>query len=77
MDYQGFVKEYKNSLNDLNFNSKALINTLTMLAGENVPAATSIQTLIEDQIIFVSPATTLHLPSGLCMRCELSSALSF
>jgi hypothetical protein len=53
MDYQGFIREYKSYLNDLTFNSKALINTLTMLAGENVPAATSIQQTIEDQIILV------------------------
>lgn len=76
MDYQGFVKEYKNSLSDLNFNSKALINTLTMLAGENIPAATSIQNLVEDQIIFVSPATTLSLLPGFCVDCEFSHTLS-
>eukprot|EP00884_Botryococcus_braunii_P002195 jgi/Botrbrau1/11977/Bobra.0115s0013.1 len=51
MDYQAFIQEYKSYLNDLTFNSKALINTLTMLASENIPAATSIQRTIEDQII--------------------------
>jgi hypothetical protein len=53
MDYTEFTKEYQAQLKDLTFNSKPLINTLTMLASENIPAATSIQGVIENQILRV------------------------
>ena len=43
-------KEYASSLEDLSFNSKPLINVLTMLAEENVEQAEGIIKLIEKRI---------------------------
>ena len=48
-----FVDQYAAELNDLTFNSKALVNTLTMLAGDNVEAASSIAAAIEKRILTV------------------------
>ena len=48
-----FVDQYTAELNDLTFNSKALVNTLTMLAGDNVEAASSIAAAIEKHILTV------------------------
>ena len=48
-----FVDQYAAELNDLTFNSKALVNTLTMLAGDNVEAASSIAAAIEKHILTV------------------------
>ena len=50
---QEFVDQYATELNDLTFNSKALVNTLTMLAGENVEAASCIAAAIEKHILTV------------------------
>lgn len=56
-----FVLQYVAELNDLTLNSKVLINTLTMLAGDNLEAASSIAAAIEKHILTVSillkPAT--------------------
>ena len=48
-----FVVEYASELKDLTFNSKSLINTLTMLAGDNPEAASSIAAAIEKHILTV------------------------
>ena len=50
---QEFVDQYAAELNDLTFNSKALVNTLTMLAGDNVEAASFIAAAIEKHILTV------------------------
>ena len=44
------MNEYRNSLRDLNVNSKPLINMLTMLAEENEQHAPQIVKVIEDEI---------------------------
>lgn len=46
--------EYASSLADLKFNSKPLINVLTMLAEENAPNAEVIVQAIEEHLIKVS-----------------------
>ena len=56
MDQQAirdFVLEYVSELKDLTFNSKSLINTLTMLAGDTPEAASSIAAAIEKHILTV------------------------
>lgn len=42
--------EYTSSLADLTFNSKPLINVLTMLAEENLPNAKTIVEAIEEHL---------------------------
>lgn len=49
-----FVGQYVAELQDLTFNSKALINTLTMLANENKHASIGIAEAIERRILNVS-----------------------
>jgi hypothetical protein len=49
-----FVASYASELADLTFNSKPIINTLTMLASENLAAASSIAAAIERHILMVS-----------------------
>ena len=44
------VEEYRSSLEDLTFNSKPLINMLTMLAEENAQHAFQIVQVIENRI---------------------------
>ena len=44
------VKDYKASLDDLTFNSKPLINMLTMLAEDNLQSANEIVQVIEAHI---------------------------
>lgn len=44
------VKAYVSSLADLTFNSKPLINMLTMLADENVAHAPEIVGVVEDHL---------------------------
>ena len=48
-----FVALYVSELADLTFNSKPIINTLTMLASENVNAASSIAAAIEKHLLTV------------------------
>lgn len=47
------MNDYRNSLRDLHFNSKPLINMLTMLAEENEQHAPHIVKVIEDEILKV------------------------
>ena len=57
-----FVQQYVSELEDLTFNSKAIINTLTMLAGENKQAASGVADAIEKRILTV--------PNPLCEACK-------
>ncbi|CAK0785565.1 hypothetical protein CVIRNUC_008775 [Coccomyxa viridis] len=57
---QEFVNQYATELNDLTFNSKALVNTLTMLAGDNIEAASSIAAAIEKHILTCAPPHKLY-----------------
>ena len=45
--YREFLEQYMVALQELTFNSKPIINTLTILASENVAAASSIVAAIE------------------------------
>ena len=47
------VEDYKSSLSDLTFNSKPLINMLTMLAEENTQYAPNIAHVIEERLLKV------------------------
>ncbi len=53
----GILKDYELSLEDLTFNSKPIINMLTMLAGKHKSLAPQIVELIETR--FFKVATTL------------------
>ncbi|KAK3696678.1 hypothetical protein QZH41_003285 [Actinostola sp. cb2023] len=50
VEEQSIVEEYGSSLEDLTFNSKPLINVLTMLAEENSRYAGSVTKLVEERI---------------------------
>ncbi len=78
-----FVALYASELADLTFNSKPIINTLTMLASENVNAASSVAAAIENHLLTVrflgmavSMAVTqlaeysLDIPRRICMYCQ-------
>ncbi len=55
-EHAEFVTLYASELADLTFNSKPVINTLTMLAAENAPAAHSIASAIERHIVTARPS---------------------
>lgn len=59
-----FVGQYVAELQDLTFNSKALINTLTMLANENKHASVGIAEAIERRILNVSHSQAAGLLPG-------------
>lgn len=50
-----FSAEYKASLKDLTFNSKPVINNLTILADENKKYATEVVAAVEQRIKEVGP----------------------
>ncbi|KAK9917508.1 hypothetical protein WJX75_005138 [Coccomyxa subellipsoidea] len=54
------MDQYVSELADLTFNSKPIINTLTMLASENVKAASSIAAAVEKHIYNCSAAYKLY-----------------
>jgi UDP-N-acetyl-D-mannosaminuronate dehydrogenase len=56
MAAEDICKDYASSLGDLTFNSKPLINVLTMLADENRQHAAEIVKLIEKRIYEVNIA---------------------
>ncbi|XP_070554002.1 pre-mRNA cleavage complex 2 protein Pcf11-like [Ptychodera flava] len=56
---QAFSEDFKSSLSDLTFNSKPLINMLTMLAEENVAYAPHVVRLIEERLNQAKPAEKL------------------
>ena len=58
-----FMAQYVSELADLTFNSKPIINTLTMLASENVKAASSITAAIEKHILKVRPCRSQEAKS--------------
>ena len=68
------MDQYVSELADLTFNSKPIINTLTMLASENVKAASSIAAAVEKHIYKVRPCNSsaifyssrLHLKHSYC-----------
>lgn len=47
------AQEYESALSELVINSKTIINTLTMVAGENIQAAEIIVSVIEKRIKIV------------------------
>lgn len=51
---ESVLEEYRASLEDLTFNSKPLINMLTVLAEENYSYASDLVKLIESQVYQVS-----------------------
>ncbi|CAG8447467.1 5023_t:CDS:10 [Diversispora eburnea] len=59
MDLENVRQDYRASLQELTFNSKPIINNLTILAQENINAARAIVQAIEDQIRTVSPTQKL------------------
>ena len=61
-DHTAFVDQYIIELRDLTFNSKPIINTLTMLASENKAAGSGIADALERHIKLVSSAPTKHPP---------------
>ncbi|XP_077983868.1 pre-mRNA cleavage complex 2 protein Pcf11-like isoform X2 [Glandiceps talaboti] len=56
---QSFCEEFESSLSDLTFNSKPLINMLTMLAEEHAPFATHVVRLIEARLNKAKPTEKL------------------
>ena len=57
---EGICEEYESSLEDLTFNSKPLINVLTMLAEENSQFASSITKLIANRIYQVCIISAIY-----------------
>lgn len=66
-----FVASYASELADLTFNSKPIINTLTMLASENVTAAPSVAAAIERHLLtvrFLATAFAWAAGDFMCLR---------
>ena len=65
---EAICEDYESSLEDLTFNSKPLINVLTMLAEENSQYASSITKLIANRIYQVCMSTIYFLPPCLMIK---------
>ena len=74
-DHTAFVDQYIIELRDLTFNSKPIINTLTMLASENKAAGSGIADALERHIKLVSSALT-QAPPAACSATHLLPALA-
>ena len=55
------IEDYRSSLSDLTFNSKPLINMLTMLAEENMQYAEQIVQVIEAHVLQVNILYIFHI----------------
>lgn len=66
------MEEYRASLEDLTFNSKPLINMLTVLAEENFSYASDLVKLIESQVYQVIIYWRLLLGAVTFLACFLS-----
>lgn len=62
-DLEQIGEDFAVSLQDLTFNSKPIITTLTMIAQENINAAEQITTAVEQRIDKVCLRLTLILPT--------------
>ncbi|KAL5287081.1 hypothetical protein ACFFRR_008182 [Megaselia abdita] len=58
---KNIAEEYQSSLQDLNLNSKPLINMLTILAEENINHANVIVDVVEEHILKVAPDVKLPI----------------
>jgi hypothetical protein len=67
-----FMDQYVSELADLTFNSKPIINTLTMLASENVKAASSIAAAVEKHIYNVRPCNSSAIFFSSCLHLKHS-----
>ncbi|KAJ3130367.1 hypothetical protein HK098_002596 [Nowakowskiella sp. JEL0407] len=68
-DLETIRQEYRSSLADLTFNSKPIINNLTIIAHENIAASSVIVQTIEDQIRNAQPKQKLpvfYLLDSIC-----------
>lgn len=68
-DEQVAATEYDTFLNDLTFNSKDVINSLTKIAGENLPSFNAIAYVLEKRILFMPPHMKLpflYLVDSIC-----------
>jgi pre-mRNA cleavage complex 2 protein Pcf11 len=66
---QAAATEYDTFLNDLTFNSKDVINSLTKIAGENLPSFNAIACVLEKRILLMPPHMKLpflYLVDSIC-----------
>lgn len=63
--YRDFVEQYMAELQELTFNSKPIITTLTILAAENLGAASSVVAAIERHL-----SSVVRTPELLLSQCS-------
>ena len=66
---EAFMRDYETSLEDLTFNSKPIINHLTMTAGSHSNLASRIVGLIERRLFQVATRWLLNCLYELCHVC--------